>query len=826
MFNLLKFIYNRRKKTKYIFFIFIIVLSICAAVSTIAQRQIAAVESRGIAAIEQKLGAQADLLALIWVDALHQIDHLQHLASLVTESRQRDAAQANRVLAELQSAVAQAGPSVLQASALGLDGHVLWSTLPMPAGQVDLSQREHYRAIVQDGLRRFVGRPVIGAISARHTIQFAAADRDATGALVAVSVVSVDTAISPSMRATIADDPAAQVSVIRQDGVILTSSHPEEVGQTATPAPAGQQVWRATSPSDGVSRFYALRTIDGADMSVRLARDAATELLPITLATDNIRRIANLLTVALIVLALVAAGAISLARLTQDERRRAQRSAQAEAVLRQISASAHDVMTLHDHAMRTHYANAALHTVLGRAPDALVGSSLAALAVPADAEIIQTVIDQVMAGAGRVRQVFRAQHDDGSLRWLETEIVAVVDADHPQSRYLAVSRNVTARIERETALHALRAERESMLYLGPGTHYQIRGENGRPGAMMLSIRPDATLFGLTAAACAAPDFSLSFATDLDRQARDAALRDCLETGEARVEYRITMADGGTAVLRDEMRRAPQGAGTAILYGYLTDITREHDERQALRHLERLATFGEVVTGIAHDIAQPLAVISMAAENGLRAQLRGPSGQARAADKFVAITEQTARLKALIDNMLRLARGDEVVVEPFAFATVLALAVQMVERRAAEASVRLQVSIPQDLPPIIGGRLGLEQVLINLLINAFDAYISARIPLAERWVWLAAAAQGECVHITVQDRAGGIPPDLLPRIFDPFVTTKAAGKGTGMGLAVCLRMIQTMGGTLEVASDSSGTQFAITLPAAMPADDLPELRHVS
>ena len=404
MFSLLKFIYNRRKKTKYIFFIFIIVLSICAAVSTIAQRQIAAVESRGIAAIEQKLGAQADLLALIWVDALHQIDHLQHLASLVTESRQRDAAQANRVLAELQSAVAQAGPSVLQASALGLDGHVLWSTLPMPAGQVDLSQREHYRAIVQDGLRRFVGRPVIGAISARHTIQFAAADRDATGALVAVSVVSVDTAISPSMRATIADDPAAQVSVIRQDGVILTSSHPEEVGQTATPAPAGQQVWRATSPSDGVSRFYALRTIDGADMSVRLARDAATELLPITLATDNIRRIANLLTVALIVLALVAAGAISLARLTQDERRRAQRSAQAEAVLRQISASAHDVMTLHDHAMRTHYANAALHTVLGRAPDALVGSSLAALAVPADAEIIQTVIDQVMAACAGWRR--------------------------------------------------------------------------------------------------------------------------------------------------------------------------------------------------------------------------------------------------------------------------------------------------------------------------------------------------------------------------------------------------------------------------------------
>jgi len=185
---------------------------------------------------------------------------------------------------------------------------------------------------------------------------------------------------------------------------------------------------------------------------------------------------------------------------------------------------------------------------------------------------------------------------------------------------------------------------------------------------------------------------------------------------------------------------------------------------------------------------------------------------------VAITEQTARLKALIDNMLRLARGDEAAVEPFALAAVLALALQMVERRAALANVRVEPSLAPDLPLILGGALGLEQVLINLLINAFDAYASNHIALADRRVCISAETQDDTVVITVRDWAGGIPATLLPRIFEPFVTTKAPGKGTGMGLAVCLRMINTMGGTLDVASSNGSTRFVITLPVAELPDD--------
>lgn len=812
---------NIQKQKKVIFLIIFVILPVYVAISTIAERQMAAVEARGVAAIDQKLAAEADLLALTWVDTLHQIDHLHHLASLVTLARQTDAPRADRVLAQLQSAAVQAGPSILQVAAIALDGRLLWSTLPMPAGRVDLSQREHYLAIVRDGLPRFVGRPVIGANSGRHTIQFAAADRDATGALVAVSVVSVDTAINPGMRATIADDPAGLVSVIRNDGVILSSSQPAEVGQLApTPPPEanGQRLWRAPSPSDGVRRFYVVRAIAGADMSILLARDEAREMAPTRLAIQQIRRIANTLTVVLIALAVVAVAAIRLGLATVQQRRRADRAAEAEALLRQISASAHDVMTLHDGAMSALYANPALHRVLGRAPESLVGQSLTAIALPEDRAALHAALQSIMAGAGGLRLVFRAQHADATLRWLETEIVAVAEAGGSQSRYLAVSRDVTARIAREAALQALREERDSMLYLGPGTHYQTPLIDGGPGGMVFSVRPDASLFGFTADQRAAPDFTLPLATDLDRQARDAALQSCLETGHGSVEYHVVQADGSIAVLRDEMRCVSRDDSGVMIYGYVTDVTRAHDERQALRHLERLATFGEVVTGIAHDLAQPLAVMSMAAENGLRAQLRGPSGQARAAEKFVAITEQTARLKALIDNMLRLARGDEAAVEPFALAAVLALALQMVERRAALANVRVEPSLAPDLPLILGGALGLEQVLINLLINAFDAYASNHIALADRRVCITAETQDDTVVITVRDWAGGIPATLLPRIFEPFVTTKAPGKGTGMGLAVCLRMINTMGGTLDVESSNRSTCFVITLPVAELPDD--------
>ena len=827
MFSRAALFVNIQKQIKIIILMIFVILTVYVGISSIAERQIAAVDARGVAAIDQKLAAEADLLALTWVDTLHQIDHLHHLASLVTLARQTNAPRADRVLAQLQSAAVQAGPSILQASAIALDGRLLWSTLPMPAGRLDLSQREHYLAIVRDGLPRFVGRPVIGANSGRHTIQFAAADRDATGALVAVSVVSVDTAINPGMRATIADDPAGQVSVIRNDGVILSSSQPGEVGQLApTPPPEAppqanaQRLWRATSASDGIRRFYVVRAIAGADMSILLARDEAREMAPTRLAIQQIRRIANTLTVVLIALAIVGVAAIRLGRATVQQRRRADRAAEAEALLRQISASAHDVMTLHDGAMAALYANPALHRVLGRPPEALVGQSLTAIALPEDRAALHAALQSIMAGAGGLRLVFRAQHADATLRWLETEIVAVAEASGSQSRYLAVSRDVTARIAHEAALQALREERDSMLYLGPGTHYQTPLIDGRPGGMVFSVRPDASLFGFSADQRAAPDFTLPFATDLDRQARDAALQLCLETGHGSVEYRVVQADGGIAVLRDEMRWVSRDDGGVMLYGYVTDVTLAHDERQALRHLERLATFGEVVTGIAHDIAQPLAVMSMAAENGLRAQLRGPSGQARAAEKFVAITEQTSRLKALIDNMLSLARGDEAAVEPFALAAVLALALQMVERRAALANVRVEPSLAPDLPLILGGRLGLEQVLINLLINACDAYASNHIALADRRVCIAAEPQDDTVVITVRDWAGGIPATLLPRIFEPFVTTKAPGKGTGMGLAVCLRMINTMGGTLDVASSNGSTCFVITLPVAEVPDDTP------
>ena len=138
MFSRAALFVNIQKQIKIVILMIFVILMVYVGISSIAERQIAAVDARGVAAIDQKLAAEADLLALTWVDTLHQIDHLHHLASLVTLARQTDAPRADRVLAQLQSAAVQAGPSILQASAIALDGRLLWSTLPMPAGRLAL----------------------------------------------------------------------------------------------------------------------------------------------------------------------------------------------------------------------------------------------------------------------------------------------------------------------------------------------------------------------------------------------------------------------------------------------------------------------------------------------------------------------------------------------------------------------------------------------------------------------------------------------------------------------------------------------------------------
>ena len=130
-------------------------------------------------------------------------------------------------------------------------------------------------------------------------------------------------------------------------------------------------------------------------------------------------------------------------------------------------------------------------------------------------------------------------------------------------------------------------------------------------------------------------------------------------------------------------------------------------------------------------------------------------------------------------------------------------------------VLVSIDIPGDLPQVMGAEIPLEQVLVNLVSNAVDAYQSAR-PEAVPVVTICGYVQGDEVVVRVTDQAGGVPPHFLTRIFEPFFTTKSSGKGIGLGLALAVGTVTDIGGVLTVANEDDGAVFEIRLPAARAA----------
>jgi signal transduction histidine kinase len=246
---------------------------------------------------------------------------------------------------------------------------------------------------------------------------------------------------------------------------------------------------------------------------------------------------------------------------------------------------------------------------------------------------------------------------------------------------------------------------------------------------------------------------------------------------------------------------------------LTEMDRERAAQ--LAQASKLAQLGEVATGMAHELNQPLTAIILAAENAQRLLARSPPGLEGAGARLNRILQMAQRAGTVIDHMRIFGRMGDGTSGPISIATAVRGAVELLAFKLDRHRIQMEVTLPEDLPPVIGQAVPLEQVMMNLIANACDAYGNSPDTAEEppRLIGVVATASATQVSVTVQDRAGGIPPDVLPRIFDPFFTTKPVGQGTGLGLSISWGIINDMGGTLSAVSAEGGTTFTITLPAA-------------
>jgi hypothetical protein len=244
-----------------------------------------------------------------------------------------------------------------------------------------------------------------------------------------------------------------------------------------------------------------------------------------------------------------------------------------------------------------------------------------------------------------------------------------------------------------------------------------------------------------------------------------------------------------------------------------DNTEVRRSQQQLTQSAKMATLGEMATGLAHEINQPLNVMRMAIINVLKRLGNGDVQVDYLTDKLNRIDAQVQRAARVVDHMRVFGRRSEIEQQPFNPALAIEGTLSLLAEGMRGKGVDLRISETGFDVQVRGYVDQLEQVLINLMVNARDALLGKRETNPEFKPWIAVYAERDkqSVRLWVEDNGGGIDPRLLERIFEPFFTTKPVGVGTGLGLSVSYGIVENMGGKLSVRNSTEGARFCIELP---------------
>ncbi|HML15831.1 MAG TPA: ATP-binding protein [Bryobacteraceae bacterium] len=238
-----------------------------------------------------------------------------------------------------------------------------------------------------------------------------------------------------------------------------------------------------------------------------------------------------------------------------------------------------------------------------------------------------------------------------------------------------------------------------------------------------------------------------------------------------------------------------------------DITDRAELERRLVQADKLSSIGLLAAGVAHEVNTPLAVISTYAQM-LAKQI---SGDAQKAPLLEKIARQTFRASEIVNSLLNFSRTSPTEFVSVDLNKTIRETVTLLEHQMAKASVEIRLSLDHDLPKIKGNPGKLQQVFLNLFLNARDAMEAGGV------LALATSAHEGRVNVTVADSGAGIAQENLAKIFDPFFTTKGARKGTGLGLSVSYGIVREHGGDIEVASHlGAGTRFHLSFPESAPA----------
>ena len=286
--------------------------------------------------------------------------------------------------------------------------------------------------------------------------------------------------------------------------------------------------------------------------------------------------------------------------------------------------------------------------------------------------------------------------------------------------------------------------------------------------------------------------------------KHTGIRTILSREDRRFEMEYTVsADGDADRYALSVNLLPLPGGGAFVRR--SDVTARHkarlqieEQRRALSHLARVSALGQLSGALAHELNQPLASIGSNAEAARLLIKRRPSDLAQFDGILHDIIQENQRAAEVIRRLRAMLKRGEMHLQPLDVGELIREVLELAHAEVVTRRVTVTASIAPDLPPVLGDRVQLQQVLLNLILNACEAMNAMA---DSRLAVTAVAMPNNAVQISIQDNGPGIPKALMDRLFEPFVTTKP--EGLGLGLSISRTIVASHGGRLWAENDGLG-----------------------
>jgi C4-dicarboxylate-specific signal transduction histidine kinase len=270
--------------------------------------------------------------------------------------------------------------------------------------------------------------------------------------------------------------------------------------------------------------------------------------------------------------------------------------------------------------------------------------------------------------------------------------------------------------------------------------------------------------------------------------------------------------------KDKLRLEASRKAMIHIMGDLRETTAEmqrreqelRDKQEQLVQAGKLATLGELTTGVAHELNNPLNNIGLFVGNAVDLIELGVTDKGQVVRELRHSMQQVRKATEIILHLRTFGRAAPVSHEPVSLRQVIERALSLMQEQLRLREIEVTVDLGPEDPVVVGNPIQLEQVFINLMTNARDAMADS----PRKAIRISAVVGPAETEVAFADTGNGIPPGLERRIFDPFFTTKEVGKGTGLGLSITYGIIKEHGGTISVVSaPGEGATFLIHLPLA-------------